>query len=118
MNYEAYQAYNYLDKQTVLVACDKIDEFAKDYYNMGQAVFEAAGNFNENVLAIEGETLETLITQQADIIKAYEHQINELTDNIRSMVNQAYDSLQYELNTQKEADEATLREREQSNKNY
>ncbi len=102
----SYNAADYIDKSTVLNACDNIDEKAKDYRFMYKAIDEAADFFKKDVLSVEGNTIDVPLKEQAIGIRDYEIQINNLTDEIRAMVNQAYDKLQDKLNNQKAVDEA------------
>lgn len=105
----SYNAADYIDKATVLSACDKIDEYAKDYYKMAREIDMAADDFNKDVLSIEGESLDELIRENAIEIRNFESNINDLTAKIRISVNQAYDAKQEELNIKKAADEARAR---------
>lgn len=102
----SYNAADYLDKATILAACDQIDTYAVDYRTMGVNIENVSGEFGKDTLSIEGESLDALILEQASYIRDFEVQINALTNSVRSVVNQAYDALQTQLNEQKAADEA------------
>lgn len=113
----SYNAADYIDKVTVLNACNQIDEYAKDYYDMARRVDEAADGLGKDVLSVEGNSLDVPLKEQTQYIRDYESQIHDLTDNIKARVNQAYDAKQEELNALKAADEAATRSAAEASSN-
>ncbi len=103
---KSYNAADYLDKATILAACDQIDDYAKDYFDMGDAVAKAGAQFSADVLSIEGESLDGVIIEKASMISDYRDQIQSLTNDIRARVNEEYDRLQETLNWEKQQAEA------------
>lgn len=107
---QSYNAADYIDKSTIMAACDKIDSYAVDYNDMAKKVENAGSYFGGDALAIEGETLEATISDPnagaVATIKAAYNNILSITSQIRGNANDAYTKLQEYLDARKAEDMA------------
>jgi len=111
----SYNAADYIEKDKIINACEKIDEIAKSYYNMGKKMQDAASEFTKDVLSVDGETLTDGINTLAESVRDCERQVNQFTEELRSKVTTAFNQLQTKLDEEKKKAEEIAKQENNTN---
>lgn len=93
-------AATYLDNDTIQDACNNIKLYAADYATMGGDIADCSDYFTNDVLQIEGETLEVGIQDSGEELKQIKTYIEDFADEISEASNLATNRIQTEINKQ------------------
>ena len=115
MGLASYNAKDYIDTATIYDACDAIDDEAMDYNKLGKTLEQTSSSFNKEVLSVEGQTMENIISDTGTGIREIKGYIEDYTATIRSQTEAAVNALQAELDKIKAQEEAAKKAAESNN---
>lgn len=103
----AESAANYIDVATITEGINMLGQAADEYAGIGSSLIEVSGNFTNEVLSVQGATMQNSIENCGSTITDVKEKLIDIGNNILEATQKALDKKQLELNEiAKEKDQA------------
>ena len=94
----AESACKYIDIDTILAGCSKLENEASSYNNINNKLNSLGTSVGKNALEVDGKTISDVVDKYSNVLVDTSKGLNEFVSSVRDAAENAYNEIQNQLN--------------------